>query len=709
MKEKSEKEGPGERVMDKEGLGVPQAVESLDRRSQYWTESEHSPPDLTSKLRVGWNEWLPDYASPLSPSITSEDCELFHEQGAFNVPDTRSRTGILNAYFQFVHPSLPILSSEDFLMVLDESYNGNRGISLLLFQAVIFAATAFQSNDSLVFEGFKNRREARQVRFQRTKLLFSYGCEEDRIAILQSALLLTYWNDTSDQSQDAWHFVGVAKAILDSINAKPTDSESKFIRQQPGLWSRISWSCYIRDRLVCLQTRRPFQFDETDFKVHSLRPSDFGVGPLPTKCCLGSDGSHPAIRDPSMRSVLSQISISLLQCCQCITRILNCQYTPYREPNQSANAPKSTLLPRRPHAMSVEVLFRDIELEEWLTTLPETLRWHSSDPGFQISKHGEVFIHFRAMLSGIYSLACSALHQPQLVIRSSRLPELIELSKRRLRHSANTVTQAYKYIRSQSLVHLFPDSQVAMLETALITHLDDLESTESSTHQSTMESFQSCVQGLQQLEETYSSATSALGSVNAGIRKTAIPLEIAHSQLNNTLDGNITSYDRTIMNQCDINDLPEIFSSSPTIAQQLDTLDPPQMSKLLCSHFMMTPSEISLLQDLACMKKSNLDLCSDGDIASDEDSCASSDRGPVSYQSQLPSIQAPPQTFLTARNPQIHPTVERYRHGDGGDDWNILPSLVFPSDDGSKFHYTPDGEHEDMAFWRLDTTLNYSG
>lgn len=359
--------------------------------------------------------------------------------------------------------------------------------------------------------------------------------------------------------------------------------------------------------------------------------------------------------------------------------------------------------------MSVEVLLRDIELEEWLTTLPEALRWHSSDPGFQISKHGEVFLYFRSMLSGIYSLACNALHQPQLVMTSSRLPELNELSKRRLRHSANTVTQAYKYIRSHSLLHLFSDSQVAVLETALITHLDDLESTESSTRQSAIESSQLCVQGLQQLRETYSSATSALGSVNSGIRKTAIPLEITHGQFNYTLDGNMTRHDRTIMNQCDFNDPPETFSSSPTIAQRLDTLDPSQMSKLLCSHFMMTPSEISLLQDLACMEGSNLDSYSDGDIASGEDLYASSDQGPVSYQSQLPSIQAPPQTVITAPNPQIHPTVERYGHGDGDDDWNILPSLVFPSDDGPKFHYAPDGEHEDMALLRLDTISNYSG
>ncbi|KAJ5958493.1 uncharacterized protein N7479_005643 [Penicillium vulpinum] len=669
-------------LVDKDVLDAPQAIETVDRTPPYWSEPEHTSlgaiENRTSfrNKRSNSCKWLPDYASPLSHSITSEDCNVLHERGAFDVPDPRSRARILNAYFQFVHPALPILSSEEFLMVLDTSYNDSRGVSFLLFQAVIFAATAFQPVDSLVLEGFKDRREARKARFDRINLLYSYGCEEDRIAILQSVLLMTYWDDTSDQDQGAWHFVGVARSIFDSIKAKPTDSEQKFIQQQPGLWNRLSWSCYIRDRLVCLQTRRPFQFYESDFSSDTLQPSDFEAGPLPTGCCLGDDGSHPAIRDPSMRSVLSQISITLVQCCKCITRILECQYTRFREPNQFTNIFMATLSPRRPHAMNVEVLLRDIELEEWLATLPDALRWYPSDPFFQISKHGEVFLHFRAMLSGIYGLACSALHRPQLLVTASSLPELTELSKRRLCYSADTITQTYIYLRSRCLTHLFPDSQVTALETAIITHLDNLESTESLTRQSAMEFFQSCAQGLQQLTETYASAASVLASLDVAIRNTQISLEIEDTQLHDSLESNRPSHKRIMMAQRKSNSHQETFASSPTIADQLDNLNPPQMSKMLCSHFMMTPAERSLLQDLASTEGGSLDLYSEEDSESDEDSYTFS--GPVHnpYQSQLSSTQALPQTETIFSDPQRHPSIDIYEHENIDDDWNVLRSLL---------------------------------
>ncbi|KAJ5360471.1 hypothetical protein N7517_009662 [Penicillium concentricum] len=217
-------------VMDKDGLGAPQTV-GIDHTPEFWTEPQHTSPDtienapFLSNVRVDSSKWLPEYASPMSPSITSADCHALNEQGAFNVPGPRIRAGILNGYFQFVHPELPILSPEDFLMVLDKGYSGSRGISFLLFQAVIFAATAFQTADSLALEGFNDRREARQERFERIKLLYSYGCEEDRITILQSVLLMTYWDDTSNQSQDAWHFLGLKRA-------QPLRKEDSFDRNR---------------------------------------------------------------------------------------------------------------------------------------------------------------------------------------------------------------------------------------------------------------------------------------------------------------------------------------------------------------------------------------------------------------------------------------------------------------------------------------------
>lgn len=596
-----------------------------------WTETDRSYPQTPHpqtahdpmsdvKSPVEWSKWLPDYAGPLACSITREDCNVLSNEGAFRVPDTEARGRILNAYIQFVHPSLPILNLEDFMMVVDKSYNGSQGISFLLFQAVVFAATAFQTTSDLSQQGFKNRKDARQTRFNRLKLLFSYDCEPDRICILQTVLLMTFWDDTSNQAEDAWHFVGLAKATFNLIMKSPTDSERKFMRQQPGLWNRISWSCYIRDRLVSIQTRRPFQF-QNEPELETLHPSDFEVGPLSTKGCLGSDGSHPAMRDPSIRSVLSQVSISLLQSCQCITRIVECQYTTAQNPNCSSDTLRTYLVPKDSCATSAQLLLRDAELEEWVRNQPEALRWnfYFDDSDSKLNKHKEVLLHFRSLLSGIYSLACSALHRPQLSMANSRLPELMQLSRKRLVDSAITVTDIYKYLRSQSIDHLLTDTQVAVLETALVTFMGDLESTDSPTRQLAMEGFQTCAKGLQSLSDAFPSAASSLVSIDVAIRKRK-PLP------NNTrarFNKGFSRYEPIHQDRSAVplkDDRNFETPSTPSIGQQLDKLKFPQMTKLLYSHFMMTASEKSLLESLASSEAASPQSPDDSDLISDRES-----------------------------------------------------------------------------------------
>ncbi|KAJ5360470.1 hypothetical protein N7517_009661 [Penicillium concentricum] len=236
-----------------------------------------------------------------------------------------------------------------------------------------------------------------------------------------------------------------------------------------------------------------------------------------------------------------------------------------------------------------------------------------------------------------------------------------------------------------------------MLSTAPVTHLDNVNSTEPSNRQSGMESFQSCTQGFQQLRETYPSAASALDSVDDAIRKTAISLEIRDTQLSRLLNSDRASYGGTIVTQPEYNDRPETVTASSTIAQQLGNLDPPQISKLLCSHFMMTPSERSLLQDLASTEANSLDLHSDGDSASDEDSYGSSGRDPAPYKSQLSSTQITPQTETTVPNTQIHPSIELYEHENAQDDWDLLQSLLLAPDDRCKMHSMPNDQDEDIT------------
>lgn len=559
---------------------------------------------------MNWSLLLPEYASPLPLAITREDCNVLHQEGAFDIPEARIRDELLRSYIQFVHPALPILNLENFLIVIDKSYTGGIGISFLLFQAVMFAATIFESEESLALEGFQDRREARKTRFDRLKMLYSFGCEDDRVIVLQTLLLMTYWDEKSDDLHDAWYFVGVATTIWRSIETEPKTLEAELKQQKPDLWKRISWSLYTRDRLVAINMRQPFHINEADFQTPLLKLSDLEIGPLSTICCLGSDGSHPAIRDPSMHRLLAQISIALVQLCKCITCILNCQYTVFQRQSHPENTPKNLLAPKGVALRSAELLLRDIELEEWHDSLPRLLRWYPSDPLHLINKHAEVVLHFRAMLNGVYSLTCSTLHRPQIASTSPRIPELVKLSSQRVHSSAMAVTQIYTYFKQEGSKWLLPEGEVAMLESAIITHLGDLESTISSTRQEAMKNFRLCAQALKQLGETYPSADKALAFVDAAVMERTSLVQTNGPPSTFPLDIEEPGHNDQAVVDLQVKHVSERVME-PNIQQQLAHMNAQQMGKLLCSHFMITPSERSMLQGLILPEEDNSEFYSD--------------------------------------------------------------------------------------------------
>lgn len=583
---------------------------------------------LSRKQPVDWDIWLPKYASPLAPSVSWEDGKTLHKEGAFEVPDIEIRDQLLRNYIQYVYPALPISDLEELLAVVDPGYTGTKRASLLLFQAVMFSATMFQTRTSLEKEGFRSRREARKTRFERVKLLYSLGSEDDRLTILQAVLLMTHWDDSCEDDRDAFYFVGISKALLTSIETEPKASETRLIEGDPGLWNRIRWSCYIQDRMVSIISQRPIHIQDEEFRVPMLQLSDFDAGPFSTRCCLGSDGSHPTIRDPSARRLLSQMTIALVECCQCISRILRCQYTVVVVDNDgSVNKPNQYLIPRRPAAAGAEVLLRDSELEEWYNSLPEGLQWWSSDPLHHIEKHGDVILFFRSFLCGIHGLASSILHRPQTTFPLSSFPELAELSRRRVRDSALQITQIYSHARFHGTNGLLPPGQVAMLESAIVVHLKGLKSTNSSTRQSALEHFQLCAKVLQQLRDTYASADAVLALVDSAVQEDTAPNDGQGRALMDTVDRNGQDH-LDLLRLGSANVESSDINVKPMVLREIDKLGPSQMSELLCSHFMMTPYEKAFLEYLVTPPRSeSVESFPNTTTSSASSSCAPSPKG----------------------------------------------------------------------------------
>lgn len=86
------------------------------------------------------------YLQPLSIShLSPVQVQLLEEQGCFKVPSGSVLREFVRQYFLYVHPCLPILNEAAFWSMYQEQGINNqsydRGISLVLFQAMLFAAS----------------------------------------------------------------------------------------------------------------------------------------------------------------------------------------------------------------------------------------------------------------------------------------------------------------------------------------------------------------------------------------------------------------------------------------------------------------------------------------------------------------------------------------------------------------------------------------
>ncbi|OAG41158.1 hypothetical protein AYO21_04538 [Fonsecaea monophora] len=466
---------------------------------------------------------LPPYLQPISPRIMSEDLEYLQKKGAFLIPETGFRNELLRCYVQYVHPFLPIVDLQDFLTAIERNQPTNT-VSLLLFQAIMFAATAYIDMRYLIAQGYMTRKAARKSFFQRVKLLYDFDYEVDRVTVVQAVLLMTYWYENPDDPKDVWHWLGVAISVARTIGLNcDTSNASLMTLQQRRLWKRIWWSCYMRDRLIAIGMRRPMRIGTGDFDVPMLEVSDFETEPLPADLSRMLGGC-PAVRDTAKRVTLAKMCIGLADLCIRITQVLAVQYSTLGHKIGATQETTMRLVPKKSAADPCDVIRCDRALDQWHKDLPHELHYFAPDSRERTSTNdGEVINLHRALLTGIYLTAISALHRPQILPSAPNVvvaPELRELSRRKVREAANDITEMYKELFAHDLIRYLPNTGVTCLLPAIIIHLLDIKSSDSNTRQASIRRFQFCMQALQRLREMYASADFAFSFLDAAVRKT---------------------------------------------------------------------------------------------------------------------------------------------------------------------------------------------
>lgn len=152
-------------------------------------------------------------------SMETSDRRLFHsiskpvEEGVTNsvggellaTPSTTVRDLLVSAYFQWFHPSFPIIDQCEFVTQDKEGT-----LSPLLLHAVSFIGATHCDERKLQDAGYSDRHYAKKLFYNRAKSIYDADKEEDFLKIIQAVFLLSFWRGGPFEKKDTRHWLGIA-------------------------------------------------------------------------------------------------------------------------------------------------------------------------------------------------------------------------------------------------------------------------------------------------------------------------------------------------------------------------------------------------------------------------------------------------------------------------------------------------------------------
>lgn len=480
-----------------------------------------APPPTSAAAQQA--QGLPCYIQPLPASLSPADIEYLTKKGALTLPDNELQCELLRKYLQYIHPLMPVLDLAAFLSPIARC-DGSSLVSLLIFQAAMFASVAFIDLEYLTARGYPNRRAARSIFFDRARLLYDLNCETNRVAILQALLLMTYWYEKPEDEKETWHWTGIAlsQAQIQGIHRNPDGFN--ITPEMKSLRKRIWWSLFVRDRLLALGIRRPARVRSGDFDVPMLTLEDCEMAPFDDGL-LGYLGPLPVATDPPNKRSIYLCFIELAKLCVHIGDILFTQYSILSNPSFGAEENVAMMvIPRKSAEQMQELAKSDLRLEDWLDNLDPACRYKVGESQAEGEQNGSYLVLrlHQAMLYMIYLTATAILHRPR-ALQSSPDPGdngvHMRLSRKKVTQAAAGITEVVHDLYKENQLRFACTSTVPALISSTLIHLVDIRSSREEARYTSIGRFYQCWQALQYLRDMYASAEHATWFLEAVIQK----------------------------------------------------------------------------------------------------------------------------------------------------------------------------------------------
>lgn len=395
------------------------------------------------------------------------EIDILHKRGAFLLPPRHLCDDLVEAYFKWVAPVVPIISRSRFMRRYRDPKNPP---SLLLLQAILLAGSRVCTNPQLM-DQTGSTVPAAMTFYKRAKALYDANYEDDRVTIVQALVLMGwYWEGPEDVTRNVFYWTRVAIVVAQGSGMHRSVENSQLNRTDKRLWKRIWWTLFTRDRSVAVALGRPIAINIDDSDVEMLTEEDF----------IEDEGDSPA--EYPLEPIHVQFFLQYVKLCEIMGLVLAQQYSV-----------ASKLRRYNP----LDLTHSDMALADWLHNCPKDVRWERS-------RH-----HFWAALlhSNYYTTLC-LLHRSHMPPASSgshgcRGDELAYPSRTIAFQAAGTITSIVEKLQSLNEIRYTPAFIVYSLFSALIMHVYQMRSPVPSVVAACQARIGICMQALKDVSKVW--------------------------------------------------------------------------------------------------------------------------------------------------------------------------------------------------------------
>ncbi|PGH15049.1 hypothetical protein AJ80_05674 [Polytolypa hystricis UAMH7299] len=392
------------------------------------------------------------------------EIDILHQRGAFLLPPRSLCDELVDAYFKWVAPVVPIINRSRFMRRYRDPKNPP---SLLLLQAVLLAGSRVCTNPQLM-DANGSTTPAAMTFYKRAKALYDANYEDDRVTLVQALVLMGwYWEGPEDVTKNVFYWSRVAIIVAQGSGMHRSVETSQLSRPDKRLWKRIWWTLFTRDRSVAVALGRPVNINTDDSDVEMLTEDDF------IEDEVDSTAEYPP------QPIHVQFFLQYVKLCEIMGLVLSQQYSV---------ASKS----RRNNA--IDLTHSDMALADWLQNCPKDVYWEQS-------KH-----HFLSALlhSNYYTTLCllHRAHMPPATSMSTSNGTTYP-SRTIAFQAATMITNIVESLQAHNELKYTPAFIVYSLFSALIMHVYQMRSSVPSIVASSQERINICMQALKDVSKVW--------------------------------------------------------------------------------------------------------------------------------------------------------------------------------------------------------------